>query len=109
MVSDIVFLIRLAKHKDMPEKFTDMILKRIDELEKNYSTVPQAVVSRGTPQRVAGLPPAVAVQSPSMQRLMEQNPDLIPKPPVPVTGAAAMALNDRQKMLNKKMNEKVVI
>lgn len=49
---------------------------------------------------------AIAQQAPSMQRIMAQNPDLIPAPPKPKTPAAAAALAARQNLINGAGNEK---
>lgn len=42
-----------------------------------------------------------SIQSPSMQRIMASNPDLV-KPPTPVTTAAAQALAARQALLESR-------
>lgn len=114
MKSSLSFLIDLAlelvSDKELPTtlktKYVAKVSARIREEEKNYSVTPQATVPRGTKPIPASQAPIVAVQSPSMQALMAQNPDLIPKPPVPVTAVAAKALADRQALILGAANEK---
>lgn len=103
----------LAKNLD---EMREMCVKRSEDLD----SIPQIGYQQNvpTPNRVQptqmhpGPPadlnadPIISQQSPSMQRLMEKNPDLIPRPPVPVTPAAAMALQDRQNMIKKAINGK---
>jgi hypothetical protein len=50
--------------------------------------------------------PVIASQSPSMQRIMQQNPDLIPRVAPPVTPAAAQALAARQALIMSAGKEK---
>lgn len=93
-----VFLMELFLDDKLPKCIKEKIKDRFQEMDE-----PQMVVTR--PQIV--VPENVlSQQSPSMQRLMQQNPDLIPKPPVPVTPAAAAALAQRQALLNAAGTEK---
>lgn len=68
------------------------------------AAIPQANPSYGAPVYIPiqdGSPP----QAPSMQRIIQANPDII-KPPVPVTPAAAAALQQRAKLMQGALNEK---
>lgn len=103
MKSELSFLIDLVLEDDLPAKFKKQCKDRIREVEKNYTTQPQQSVPRGTKALAI---PIVASQSPSMQRLMAENPDLIPRPPVPVTAQAAQALAQRQALINGALNDK---
>jgi len=100
MISELSFMLELIVDETVPAELKPRFVKRVKEIEKNYTTQPQVIVPRGTTKAQASV---IAAQSPSMQRLMEQNPDLIPKPPVPETREAARALNARQALINGAM------
>lgn len=81
------------------------IKDRMAEVTENLT---QSHVPRGS-YIVEGSPattPITQTQSPSMQRIMSQNPDIIPKPPQPVSAAAAQALAARQALMLSAANEK---
>lgn len=90
----------LAKNLD---EMREMCVKRSEELDDNLSYAPSRPITIPQMQSITA-EPIVAQQSPSMQRLMAQNPDLIPKPPVPATPQAAEALQKRQKLISDRMN-----
>jgi len=109
MKSELSFLLDLVLDDQTPGPMRAKLVARVREVEKNYAQdVTPRVVSRGTKQIPAAMAnqPVVAAQSPSMQRLMADNPDLIPRPPVPVTSAAAEALAKRQAIMNGALSEK---
>ena len=119
MKSELSFLTDLFLNDEVPSPIKKIIAVRIKEVEKELT---QPTVSRGTPLVVGttgvfnglsdgrdqfgsggGGPP---VQAPSMLKIMAQHPDLIPQPPQPKTAAAAMALQERQKLINGAGKEK---
>lgn len=117
MKSELSFLLDLILDDQIPKPVKTRLLSRIRDVEKNYATVAtQATnIPRGTRAQINS--PIIAAQSPSMQRLMDQNPDLIPAPPVPtyaeitaqmvpVTAQAAGALAQRQALMNNALKEK---
>jgi len=102
MTTELGFLIDLLLDDECPAPIKKRVTKRIKEVEQSYT----GNNGKGLAQRQeARLPPnlantpVVAQQSPSMQRIMAQNQDLIPKPPEPVTPAAAEALKQRAALL----------
>lgn len=94
MKSELSFLLELVLDDSIPKPIKTRLVARVRDVEKNYSGSTQPVVSRGTKAA-----PIVAAQSPSMQKIMEQNQDLIPKVAPPVTAAAAQALAARNALL----------
>jgi len=105
MVSERTFLMKIFARKDATDEMREMIITRCEELDE---AVPQQTVSRGTPMMTEYGTLTAQSQAPSMQRLMAQNPDLVPRPqpPVPATPAAAQALAARQALLNSAGVEK---
>jgi hypothetical protein len=105
MRTERVFLMELFLDDELPKNIKIKIKERFEEMEvdgpKFMRPDPNYEVRAFTGGAEHG-----AVQSPSMQRLMNQNPDLIPKPPQPVTPAAAQALAQRQALLNSAGKEK---
>ena len=97
MKSELSFLLELILDEATPQPIKTKLVRRVQEVEKNYTAGPQQIVPRGITKSQA---PIVAAQSPSMQRMMADNPDLIPKAPVPVTAEAAKALADRAALLS---------
>ncbi len=96
---------------EVPQPIKKKLAVRMREVEKNL--VSPGYVSTGPPQyrtpqktSIQTSSPIITTQSPSMQRIMEANVDLIPKPPVPTTAEAAQALSKRQQILNGAANEK---
>lgn len=92
---------------ELPKKIKLMIKDRFQELEENTTNVVQNnfdTTNRVLPQKDHEF----INQSPSMQRIMANNPDLIPAPkvPAPVTPAAAQALANRQAMIDNAVNRK---
>jgi hypothetical protein len=65
-----------------------------------------AGVNPNMPALQSEMDPVIASQSPSMQRIMQQNPDLIPRVAPPVTPAAAQALAARQALIMSAGKEK---
>jgi len=102
MKTERVFLMELFLDDELPKKIKNMIKDRFQELEEKPDYPTRGVTTSGylTHSNNPVVETVVAQQSPSMQRLMQQNPDLIPKPPQPVTPAAAEALARRQALLN---------
>ena len=112
MNTELGFLMDLFLDDEVPKNIKKKIAERIKEVEQSFAS---ASVSRGT----FSLPAAdsvhpgftygsaiVTTQVPSMQGIMQKHPDLIPKPPVPVTPAAAQALAERQALILNASNEK---
>lgn len=104
MRTERTFLMELFLDDDLPKPIKIKIKERFEEME-TWQEHPIPMRSSIQPIDVIG-PGLLNQQSPSMQRLMQQNPDLIPKPPQPVTPAAAQALAARQALLNSAGNEK---
>jgi hypothetical protein len=132
MKSELSFLTDLFLNEEVTAPVRKIVAARMKEVEKALT---QPDVPRGTqivpqflnnavgtppPGSVTGIaqtaiPPHIAKQSPSMQKIMLANPDLIPKaaqvemaqvpppsaPPAPTTGAAAMALQARNALIHK--------
>lgn len=112
MKSELSFLTDLFLNDEVPSPIKKVIAGRIKEVEKELTqpTVPRgAIVTSGYAQtadtRTTGVI-TITNQAPSMQKIMAQNPDLIPTPPKPVTTAAALALQERQKLINGAGSEK---
>jgi hypothetical protein len=113
MKSELSWLIDLVLMDGCPQDIRKLASSRIREVEKCLS-IEKVVVPRGTNTTAGVIAPAnslIATQAPSMQRIMMENPDLIPKatqstalPPQPTTPAAAMALSQRQEMIKKAIN-----
>lgn len=102
MKTERVFLMELFLDDELPKKIKLKIKDRFQELEDgpHYTAMKIDPTSLPAIQGLgAQLESAMMKQSPSMQRIMAQNPDLI-KPPTPVTPAAAQALARRQELLN---------
>jgi hypothetical protein len=94
---------------EVPSPIKKLVADRIREVEEQLiKPVPQ-FVPRGTvpfvPQvneMISSVPDNVLQQSPSMQRIMAKNPDLVPPmAPQPTTAAAAAALANRAKMIHR--------
>jgi len=103
MKSELSFLLELILDDETPKPIKAKLVRRVQDVEKNYAIEPSIQrVPRGiiTPSQA----PIIAAQSPSMQRLMADNPDLIPRPPQPVTAEAAKALADRAALLHGAVN-----
>ena len=104
MKTERVFLMELFLDDKLPKEIKVKIKDRFQELEEAPARAEQWNLNRPAQNHVTALgndiSPGVATQSPSMQRLMAQNPDLIPKPPVPTTPAAAQALAQRAELMN---------
>lgn len=79
----------------LPVDVKKRVAERIREVEGNLSR--EGVVTRAP----RSTNPAIAAQAPSMQRLMEQNQDLVPAPPQPASSAAAQALAQRAALLQR--------
>lgn len=101
MKHEIAFLMELFLEED-PKKFKTMIKNRMDAVT-NHLTKPTVVVPPLAPQLAPQYEPdaerVIRAQSPSMQRIMANNPDLIPKVAPPVTPAAAAALAAREALI----------
>lgn len=112
MKSEIAWLMEAFLEED-PKKVRIMIKDRMAEVTQNLTAQPPVVVRghRVTHSDVENafiegpIGTIVSSQSPSMQRIMQQNPELIPRAPEPVTPAAAQALIARQELLNGSANK----
>lgn len=106
MKSEIASLMELFLEDD-PKKLKRMIKDRMAEVTENLTAPPPIIApymqshAQAFTQEVNEIVrnPAMANQSPSMQRLMRENPDLVPKIAPPVTPAAAQALAARQALI----------
>jgi len=104
MISERTFLMKVFAREDATKEMREMIIKRCEELDNamDYAPpTPRAVFPTNNPD--------IGRQSPSMQRIMANNPDLIPQAPVapvPVSPAAAQALAARQALISGAMNER---
>lgn len=110
MVSERTFLMKLFLAKNLDE-MREMCVKRSEELDEMpmqqiATRVPVYAPQMSVPTTDTNN--SMAQQSPSMQRIMAQNPDLIPAPKavIPATPAAAQALADRQRVINERINPK---
>lgn len=103
MKSELSFLLELVLDDSIPKPIKTRLVARIKDVEKAYAGGERNMVS-DVPRRAQ--PAVVQTQAPSMQRIMERNPDLVPKPPTPETPAAAAALAARQALLMNAGNEK---
>lgn len=105
-MTELTFLMELFLEDEMPKEIKKKIVQRLRDVEAKLE---QAIA----PQQVRGITPfpinqtdnSLAGQAPSMQRLMQQHPDIVAKPQ-PVTPAAAQALMNRQAMIDAKLNGK---
>lgn len=109
MKSELGFLMDLFLSDDVPAPIKKLVAKRIRDVEENMTKPHVAINSpsftiQNAPHQI---PSVIAQQSPSMQRIMAQNPDLIPQAvasPVvvapPETPAAAEALQRRAAIIN---------
>ena len=86
---------------EIPKNIKNMIKDRFQEMDEPQENIAIRRINNPMETDLVALH-----QAPSMQRLMQQNPDLIPKPPQPVTPAAAQALAARQALLNSAGSEK---
>lgn len=89
MKSEVAWLMEAFLEEDY-KKLRVMIKDRMAEVTESLTPAPRYAPDV---ERV------VAAQPPSMQRIMQQNPDLIPKVAPPVTPAAAAALAARQALI----------
>lgn len=101
-MTELTFLTNLFLDDECPMPIKKMVAKRIKEVEQTLLESPGIRLAPHQ-NRSANLSipkdPIVAAQSPSMQRMMAANPDLIPKVPEPITPAAAAALASRAAVL----------
>ncbi len=99
MTHEIAFLMELFLEDDH-KKIKALIKGRMAEVTDSLTAIP-------APQRTAAqvqfytpdTERIVMAQAPSTQRIMQNNPDLIPKVAPPVTPAAAQALAARQALI----------
>lgn len=84
----------------LPVDVKKRVAERIREVEGNLSNSP---LGRKPPigESSRSTNPLISAQAPSMQRLMEQNQDLIPQAPQPASPAAAQALAQRAALLQR--------
>lgn len=102
MKSEIAWLMEAFLEEDA-KKVRVMIKDRMAEVTDSL-TAPVAYRTSGylttTPNaQLENATISISAQSPSMQRIMQSNPDLIPKVAPPVTPAAAQALAARQALI----------
>lgn len=81
-----------------PKRVRVMIKDRMAEVTESLTTI-KGPSTTSVPFYAPDTERVIATQSPSMQRIMQQNPDLIPKVSPPVTPAAAAALAARQQLI----------
>lgn len=113
MKPEISFLMDLFLDEEVPAPIKKKLANRMREVEK-YLITPHSGYLKTTSHQPTTTghiitnngSPIISTQSPSMQRIMEHNQDLIPKPPIPTTKEAAEALNQRQKIMLGAANEK---
>lgn len=96
MISEIAWLMEAFMeddHKALKIKIKDRMAEVTESLTINrVATTPRVPIHQDE---------ITSIQSPSMQRIMQSNPDLV-KPPTPVTTAAAQALVARQALLESR-------
>lgn len=101
MIPIVEFLLELSDMDDCTKPMRAKIRERIGrEIEQLTNNAPR-MQSRNSLEVCSVADASLSNQAPSMQRLMQNNPDLIPKPPVPVTPAAAQALAARQALMSQ--------
>ena len=101
-MTELTFLTDLFLDDECPTPIKKRVAKRIKEVEQSLLESPRTKLAphqKDNWVHEVTSTPIVGAQSPSMQKLMAQNPDLIPKPPVPVTPQAAAALQQRAALL----------
>lgn len=99
MKSEIAWLMEAFLEED-PKKIRVMIKDRMAEVTDSLvAPAPKRHHVQEAQHYIPDVERVISVQPPSMQRIMQNNPDLIPKPPVPVTPAAAQALAAREALL----------
>jgi len=107
MRTERVFLMELFLDDELPKAIKIKIKERFQELEEAGTGLGQNIrIAMGQMESYESISPAISNQSPSTQRILMQNPDLIPKPPTPVTPQAAAALAQRQALINGAGKEK---
>lgn len=107
MTTELIFLMELFLDEELPKTIKLKIKNRVQEMSESLTRpayIPATATITGAPLQFDN--PVIAKQSPSMQRLMMNNPDLVPKPPAPTSPAAAQALAARQALINGAANEK---
>lgn len=121
-MTELTFLLELLLKHKLPLSTKAFVADRIKEVEGNLNA--RAPIHIAAPQPFVGQvkPAAVAMQAPSMQRLMEKYPDLVPgeapKPepiepnPTPVavvaqTPQTAAAMQSRAEAIAASMSGKV--
>ena len=93
-MTELGFLMELFLDDDVPKPIKSKIAERIKIVEANLTPKPSPQPDGPIPIIDQGM---FASQAPSMRRIMQQHPDLVPPPPV--TAAAAQALAARQALL----------
>ena len=102
MKSELSFLMDLFLNEEVPTPIKKLVSARIKEVEKSLTERPtQQVVPRETLTMQKFV---TSNQAPSMQRIIEAHPDVLP--PSPVTPAAAQALQARAALLQRGLSEK---
>ena len=97
MKSELSWLIDLLLDEELTPPLKKHVTNRIREVEKGLmGASPAPKPMRIEPRQI---PSAGAQQAPSMQRIIEANPDIAP--PVPTTSAAANALSARQALIQR--------
>lgn len=92
----------LFLNDEVPQAIKKLVADRIREVEGSFTKPALAPMTHFVSTH--NYPPQETRQAPSMQKIMEQNPDLIP--PAPVTQAAVQALQSRAKLIQGRENEK---
>lgn len=106
MKSEIAWLMEAFLEED-PKRIRVMIKDRMAEVTESLtSTRLPPTIARASQILHEYLPDGIPPQAPSTQRILAQNPDLIPKPPTPVTPAAAQALAAREALMRSAGKDK---
>lgn len=93
MNSELTFLMELFLEDELSKEIKKKIIGRIKEIEARQNSVSNYLPAMVFP------PGNTGQQAPSTQRLLANHPDLVPKPPEPVTSAAAEALQKRAQLM----------
>lgn len=98
MNSELTFLMELFLEDELSKEIKKKIIGRIKEIEARPTHRELDYHDKfGAGVAVGGL--QSGLQALSTQRLLANHPDLVPKPPEPVTSAAAEALQKRAQLM----------
>lgn len=99
-MTELTFLIELLLNHKVAKPTRDAIASRIKDVEALMLTIPPAHPTRPMP--------SVGLQAPSMQAIIDRNPDIAqPVAVIAQTPGAVAAINSRNQAINESMAGKV--